>query len=247
MFDTVKPGGAGFGAARLIIRASNFLPLERAALLRAAYNEYPERFPLVPAFPVPGRRGGSRPPSRTGAGGGEGGAVEGGELGGGGIGSLYPDPRTRESRDLPVGIGSQPLPSGGIGSCPIGSGVTIGFSESVAALTTVMVPSQFIPFPFLITHIASCNDGAFADEIFMNLLVRGDRSTDTSAATVAASRRVWSELSDQTSLTPIGSGNVWNTYPNFKVEQSNQVLTARFINNSAAAHDFEMFVDIVRL
>lgn len=247
MFEEKKPDRAGFGSVRWIVRASNFLPLDRAALLRAAYNEYPERFPLVPGFPAPGRRGGSKPPTRTGTGGAEsGGVIEGGEFGGG-IGSLYPDPRTRESRDLPIGIGSQPLPSGGIGSCPIGSGVTIGFSEAVAAGVTVMVPSQFVPFPFLITHIASCNDGAFADEIFMNLLVRGDRSTDTGAATVAASRRVWSELSDQTSLTPIGSGNVWNTYPNFKVEQSNQVLTARFINNSAAAHDFEMFVDIVRL
>lgn len=169
---------ANFGQERLIVRGSNFLPLERAALLRQSYNEYPERWPLVEGFPRPGQRGGSRPPSSSGGG-------EGGE----GSSSLYvppgasvfPPSRLRPEQAAPpqAAYGAQPIP-GGSPFCDLGSGGTFSTSDTLAnGTSTIVVPPKF-PFPFVITFVEAWSSIAATGA---NIQVKVSENDDSSGGT----------------------------------------------------------------
>lgn len=129
----IKPGGAGFGQRRFVVRGRIVAPEEQIVGLRALYNEYPERFPVAPQFPQPGRRGPSRPREPASA------PVP-----------VFPPDRPRTVRDLPPNLGNAPydLPA----SIDLLDGDSMVVTPLVGAGATTIVLSNIITRPFMITQ-----------------------------------------------------------------------------------------------
>lgn len=161
------PERPGFvGSSRFLQRGTVVLPETRLAGIRVAINEYPERYPLEPNFPQPGRRGGSRAPARTGGAAAPGGAAPAGEGGAGGLvpflpPSVFPRPREREGSELVVG-GSLPAPGGegatAIRTCAASGGIHLQRATEVGSTVTDAVVSNRIDRPFRVTYVGFfCN------------------------------------------------------------------------------------------
>lgn len=150
MIEEKKDNRAGYGQARFVIHGRGFLELERAAVLRPRYNEYPERFPLDPQFPEPGRRGASRPPTvtRGAVGGGDGELPVVGRM----VPPIYPEPRPRGDGGI-VTNPLNPAPAT-LNGCDFGGGDFV-FSErqAVAAGTDVGFVTSFTTGPIRVTQV----------------------------------------------------------------------------------------------
>lgn len=181
MFDENKPARVGTGAARFFVRGGSSFSLERAAVLRPAYNEFPSSYPLDPDFPQPGRRSGSRPPPVTGEAGGEqalrrlpGGAAS------------YPSPRPVGGRDIPTGIGNPALAVGRAGEVSsfdpcIGDGDSISIQLTVVNLTETVRVSQRISRPFVIERIqfwGTNPDSTVTTNVIIRVKVSNDNDTN---------------------------------------------------------------------
>jgi hypothetical protein len=181
MIETItRPGGRG--SPRFIVRGQRYLPLDQAALLRALYNEYPERFPLEPEYPAPGRRGGSRPPARQG----EEAALVARPAG------VYPTARPRDAlADISLS-GGLPLPSSPNASAvnrEAGAGGTFfnRFTGVVAGATTVLV-SERISQPFVIKHAQGWID--IASQLATAITIRVAQDNDTSGGTATSGTNI---------------------------------------------------------
>lgn len=234
-----KDNRAGFGAARFFVRGSSFLPLDRAAALRPRYNEYPERYPLDPAFPRAGRRGGSPAPLSTR------GAVGGGEAPGGEGGPedliivppgvVFPGPRPREGG---FSSGSQ-LPAGEVaglgGACCADVGDTLRNSPQVPAAGGIRsFSSRRIARPFVITHIqywSSNTVPSSVTDVKLTIFLADDNSvTLTALVPSGVPLDVW-EGSNFFEPHAVAHDH----YPNLLVPTAGKFIKIEWVNAGAAA------------
>lgn len=239
------------GVERLVISGRQFLELPRAALTRVRYNEYPERYPLNPLFPLPGRRAGSpvkavqnAPASAAGA--------EQQELPGGAVAGpspvvdVYPLPRERGSRDTTA------LPTGGAGSvlsdadrsdflCPA-TGGTIEFTGTFAAGQTRTFSSRSISAPFVITHVTARVVTVPTAAFLFFVIVSDDNDTTLGIGT--AGDRIFSLFGGQG--TTLGSEPL-HIYPNYRVSQRGKFVKIVGVNQDAAGNFMHSAVDIMVL
>lgn len=238
----VKPGGAGFGSRRFVVRGQRFLDLSVAAALRPAYDEYPELYPLIPEFPRAGRRGGSAAPRKVGepaAGAAEGGAVSSPAGAGGAI--LYPGDRHRV---VDLSVGSLPAPgspdSTSANNCSGAGGVSVNRGVDVAnGVTTVSVIGP-ISRPFVIRYAEIWGGGSDAARSNIGVRVASDRVTtggfDTSGVPLGI------DISGDVDCS--GHGQMHRLYPNFRWTVTPAFIKFIVFNNSGAAQFYQLIASL---
>jgi hypothetical protein len=181
----------GIGNERLIVRGQRFLDLSLARGLRVKYDEYPERYPLDPRFPQPGRRGPSpvkavqNAPAAGGAGGGEVGAGVSPVVAP--VVDVYPLPRARPGADLSFDAGGSPLvelgqPGAGVNCCPTPEGIHIQFATAILTGVTDLRSTVALARPFVIKYVEFFSDTTEVSASRGTLRV--DSSGDVSAGAV---------------------------------------------------------------
>lgn len=236
------------GVERLVIRGSSFLDLPRAATVRARYNEYPERWPLNPMFPQPGRRGGSpvkaaqnapRPVAAPGSPGEEG-ATEVAVP----ISEIYPVERDRG--DIPpLGIADNIQGTGisPVASCVGAGGTIVGGSSNVGAGTTVISVTPLCPFPFIVTaaHFKT-NLAALDQTVYFVVKMSDDQAT-------AAGEN---EQGDRLFIKAGGAGRIrqfgeWLTlFPEERYDLAPKFFKFILVNGSGGAVNMLVFLSIRR-
>jgi hypothetical protein len=233
LISEIKNARAGYGQARFIIRGSSFLPLDRAAILRPAYDEYPERYPLEPEYPQAGRRSGSRPPATrvAGAGAGAGGPEDLVRVP---PGSIYPMEQIRT--ELPIG-----LISGGIagaassgGQC-VEVGDTLRNSPQVPATGGIRsFSTRRIPRPFVITHLqywGSNTVPSSVTDLGLTIFIADDGNVSLTA--LVSSGRPLDFWEGGPTLEPFSV--VTTHYPNLVISEAGKFIKMQWVNNNAAA------------
>jgi hypothetical protein len=162
-----KQGARFFGSARFIVRGRLALPENLEQVLRPRINEYPERFPILPAFPAPGERTGSpgrstvaRPEGAPGEEGGAPGGAPSGEV----IPAetVYPSPRNREpSNQLNAG-GTLPAPSSPAASaiqmCAGSGGIHMQRANGLGTMAVDAQSSVQFSRPFIVRFVSFWSD-----------------------------------------------------------------------------------------
>lgn len=233
MLTEIKPGGAGFGQRRFIVRNGLAISESQERELRPRINEYPELFPLEPRYPQAGRRGGSRPPGAVG------GIVEGGapglpieEL----IGSNYPGPRPRETGTVLGGVGG--LVSGVGASCQP-EGDTYPFSGNFNAGQIRVFSSVRIGPPFVITHVTARVNVVHTTTPFL-LFVRISDDGDTSQGVNTGG--VDLDLNNAAGWNNMTDAHI-HSYPQRKFVQGNKYIKIIGNNLDTIAHFLQGGVD----
>lgn len=140
--------GQGFGARRFLVRGADFSSEEKLAGIRPLITDYPERVPLVPGFPVAGRRGGSRP------------VVDAEALTAAlrSSGSLYPGVKERSAGVVQgVAAGLSESQQAALLS-PRGPGYARAGRLQLAAGATTVLPTVALPGPALMTRLDLSSD-----------------------------------------------------------------------------------------
>lgn len=240
MLKELKGGARGFGSSRFLVDGSNYYPLPLARALRPRYNEYPERFPLDPSYPLPGRRGGSRAPSHTG---GAGGGAEGGGVIIAPPSSLWPDPRDRGDGDIPTG-GSLPQPgdadASSINRCAGEGGIHIQFAGNVAAATTDRKITTRFSRPFIIRHVQVWSDTS--DVTASHFRIRIVNNNDTSAGADADGIQLDEGAIGQADFGLLNFPQ--NSFPNKRVTNVPAYIKIITVNGTAGVIVLQVIINI---
>lgn len=130
---------------------------------------------------------------------------------------------------------------GGVPACFGREGRIAGTDESVAATTIVVLPSERIEFPFVLTHVSALIDKALATDV--RLLVKisddndttgGERTTGTDIVNVERSR-------GRLGLTNI----VREWWPNHRVLNPPKYIKLVMNNNDATATAFNVYYEYI--
>lgn len=247
MITEKKAGGAGFGASRFLVRGRGYLELDRAAALRPAYDEYPERYPLEPAFPQPGRRGGSAAPKATsGAPGASATSVAGAAAYSAPTsapsGSVYPLPRPRTG-DISVG-GSAAVgvvSAGGqaaVNCLPDGDSFRFGFATPLG--TSEVKVQGPVSRPFRVVRLQLVHGGGSNVDVDIGAKVASDNLTTNGVNTSGAP--LLQTVTNTGQADPQSGRGEY--FPNKLVSSVPSFLKAFFRNGTAGALDAEVVVDI---
>jgi hypothetical protein len=162
MYQETPRRAGNVGTTRFVQRGSILIPEDRRLALRAKINEYPERFPLDPAFPRPGRRGPSPAPRRQDAPTQTGLPPPDGSTRGAGETpppppGPYPDPRDRGGADEIPTSGNIPSPTAegasSANACLGPGGIHIQRHNEVTTLATDSAVSIQFQRPFVIRYV----------------------------------------------------------------------------------------------
>lgn len=247
--EYLDPFGRLRGTKQWIVRGRIYLSAEQEGELRPRINEYPERPAIFPEFPVLGFRKGSPAPRVQGAApSAEQQELPGGQPpGGGGAVGLDPYPLPRE-RDPKIPGGQVPAPgsvqSNPLNDCVGQGGTIIGGSSNVGAASTVISVQPMVPWPFIVTsyHLKTSLT-ALDQTVYTVVKVSDDGSTAGGENTTGV--RLFVKAGGAGRIRSFGD---WLTmFPEERQDRANQFVKFIFVNGSAAAVNFLVFLSIRRV
>lgn len=210
----------GFGARRFLVRGRTVGPESGFAELRGLINEYPERVPLIPGFPLAGRRGGSRARAQV---------LAEGEGPSEPLG-LYPAARERSAtalQNVTTGLTADQLAN-------LSSARRIGFPRAprmaVAAGVTSVTPSVPLPGPAIITRLEITSD-IVAIQPFVDVGFRYATDDNTTGGFATSGSRFFLAGSAEFDVNLALDTLVWT--PNVLVPHSRWFLKIIIRNNQA--------------
>lgn len=223
----------GFGSERLIVRGRRFLELPVAAALRPRYNEYPERFPVNPAFPAPGKRGASRPKADQSA------VTPPGGSGGG----TFPESRDRYPSGAENLFPGQSPPGVYTPPMQLLPGFSFFTSPDLLAGTSRAIVAGHIPGPGWITHISYVSENVIPSGLLeIALVIKLSDDQDTSGGLNSSGDSL--DIINSQSSNLLEPYNVkQDHFPNLPVPEGGKFLKFCMQNFSAANYDVYFIVD----
>lgn len=210
---------AAVGSQRFLVRGRGAAPEASLVIVRERTNEYPERFPLDPIYPRPGRRGASPAPRSTA------GAPPPGAAPTPGApptppppptpgSDPYPPPRDRGDSgdiDLNSNIPSPGSPDASASrTCAGNGGAHMQIGIDLANGSTDVRASTRIDRPFKITYVEHYSDGSAAGKTQFRLKVATDNDTTGGLSATGVNLDELNLGGDDF----LGDGQLHRSYPN---------------------------------